>query len=136
MQKETKQALLQQVASALLQEKMDLFEANGWLNQFSYAVLGKMQDIPQGETWVFKKDGRLEKYNDRKIAFVLERVSDEVNEPMTRGDIDYILHVMAKNLTATEALLVPSVDIRVMLKNVLQEQGFDTVCHAYSKKKK
>lgn len=80
---------------------------------------------------VIKKDGRIQEFNIEKIKLTLERVSDEINEPLTQSDIDNLARAIQKAILAAGKEHMHSFEIHRIVVDQLRTAGFDDIARAY-----
>ncbi len=83
--------------------------------------------------FVIKKDGRKQKFNIEKIKLTLEKVSDELNQPLTFSDIHNLgnkIQTSIENLYKEE---IKSEEILKIVIKELQDSGFAYIAKAYNK---
>ena len=78
---------------------------------------------------VIKRDGRVQEYDRTKIALTLAHISDKLEQPMTRGDIDYVLEEVGVRLAGRES--VSYSELRALVTESLSSCGFNAIARAY-----
>lgn len=83
---------------------------------------------------VLKRDGRLQTYRADKIALTLARASDEIGQPLTHGDVDYLTDRVTECVTQLHTDPVSALTVHKAVVSVLQDNGFDAIAKAYDAK--
>ena len=84
---------------------------------------------------VLKRDGRLQAYQADKIALTLARASDEIEQPFTRGDVDYLTSQVTERIEQLSTDPVSALAVHKTVVSVLQDNGFDAIAQAYDAKR-
>jgi len=80
---------------------------------------------------VIKKDGRIQEFDIEKIKLSLERVSDEVNEPFTKSDINNLARAIQETILTMNKEYIGSSEIRSIVVEQLKRAGFTHIAQAY-----
>jgi transcriptional regulator NrdR family protein len=80
---------------------------------------------------VIKKDGRMQDFDIEKIKLTLERVSDDVHEPLTESDIKKLAKIINDVIVNKNKEHVHSFEIRQIVIDQLRDAGFAHIAQAY-----
>lgn len=80
---------------------------------------------------VIKRDGRIQEFDIEKIKLTLERVSDELNEPFTKSDIDNVAREIHKAILGMGKEYIHSFEIHRIVVEQLKNAGFTHIAQAY-----
>jgi transcriptional regulator NrdR family protein len=80
---------------------------------------------------VIKRNGLVQEFDIEKIKLTLERVSDEVNEPFTKSDIDNLTRAIQKAVLARGKEYIHSFEIHTIVVDELKSAGFIHIAQAY-----
>ena len=83
------------------------------------------------ELHVIKKEGLVEKFDEEKLFLSIGNASDEIEEPLTSGDIHTIVSEVIKELKAQNRTIIPSYQIRDIVLNSLNDLAFFDVSKSY-----
>lgn len=84
---------------------------------------------------IIKKDGRIEPFNLDKIKTTLERASDDSQEPFTISDVKLIANTIEKKIFELNLDKVESSQIREIVIEQLDKEGFNDIAVYYSQGK-
>ena len=93
-------------------------------------VLKRLAEQSDG-LYVLKKKGYVEKFDEDKLFLSIGNASDEIEEPLTSGDIHNIVRNVVKILEEKKEKLIPSGDIREAVLNTLNDMAFFEVHKKY-----
>ena len=85
---------------------------------------------------VKKRNGSLQDFNMDKIKLTLERVSDELNRPLTGSDLRVLTEAIEKNILETKKEIIESAEIYKIVIEKLRRLGFTRIAKAYEDFKK
>jgi len=80
---------------------------------------------------VKKRDGNVQPFSMDKIKLTLERVSDELNQPFTGGDLRLITREIEKEINKTEKEIINSSEIKKIVIEALERLSFKQIAKAY-----
>lgn len=80
---------------------------------------------------VIKRNGEIEDFDVEKIKQTIARVSDELKQPLTRGDLDYIGDRVKNTVFKQFQKEISSKDIHYILLEHLRVIGFTDIAKAY-----
>lgn len=80
---------------------------------------------------VIKRDGRLQEFDLKKIIIVLERISDEMDEPLTASDLGNIADSVETRLYELKRENISTNEIEQILTVQLRELNFNKIANAY-----
>ncbi len=81
--------------------------------------------------YVLKNSGTIEKFDDEKLFLSIGSASDEIDEPLTRGDIHNIVNKALHDFNQDETGIIPTKLIRKKVLDALLELGFPDVYKRY-----
>lgn len=85
---------------------------------------------------VLKRNGQLQPFDMDKIALSMERVSDEIRQPLTRGDIKCICELIQTRLSERCQEVVLYTDMHDIAVDALRILGFSNMAKAYDESEK
>ena len=80
---------------------------------------------------VRKRNGSIQDFSMDKIRLTLERVSDELNQPLTGSDLRLLAEGIERKIIATGKEIIDSTEISEIVIEVLKRLGFSQVAKAY-----
>ncbi|WP_426349882.1 ATP cone domain-containing protein [Alloiococcus sp. CFN-8] len=81
---------------------------------------------------VIKRDGRFEDYDISKIKRTICNASDDINKPLTEGDLKNLGDLIDHSIRESFSESVPSNEIRNIIESTLRENGFSAVASSYT----
>lgn len=80
---------------------------------------------------VKKRDSRLQEFNLDKIKRTICNASDDIREPMTEGDLNFISDDIEEKVMKRFKDVVLSIELRKIIIETLNELGFRSVSESY-----
>lgn len=80
---------------------------------------------------VIKRNGTKQDFDENKIRSSVEITSDEIHQPMSSGDLNYVVKTIVKRLKDSGREEIPSRDIHMTVVGELICLGFYNVAKAY-----
>ena len=80
---------------------------------------------------VKKRDGRIQEFNIQKIKLSIERVSDEINKPLTSSDIELVAKAIEGRIRSKGSDIINAVEIHKIVVEELRNIGFTHIAAAY-----
>lgn len=80
---------------------------------------------------VRKRDGRIQDFNLGKIRLTIERVSDEVQMPLTGSDLDMISKSIERDLASRGEDIIDTAEIGKTVVAQLEDFGYKKIAVAY-----
>jgi transcriptional repressor NrdR len=80
---------------------------------------------------VRKRDGRIQDFNLGKIRLTIERVSDEVQMPLTGSDLDMISKSIERDLASRGEDIIDTAQIGKTVVAQLEDFGYKKIAVAY-----
>lgn len=87
------------------------------------------RDLPG--SFVMKRDGRMQQFDDRKLKYSMANASDNAKQPMNEGDLNNVLRMVKKSISDMGQKVILSKDLRILVLETLMKQGFSKVADAY-----
>lgn len=78
---------------------------------------------------VMKRNGEKEAFSEEKLCNAVANASDEIQQPLTKGDIDSVLEDMLRILDCRT--VVTSREIFIVVCGILYARGFEDIAKAY-----
>jgi len=80
---------------------------------------------------VRKSNGSIELFSMDKIKLTLERVSDELNQPLTGSDLSLLTKEIEREVNKTGKKIIDSWEIKKIVIEVLERLSFRKIAKAY-----
>lgn len=106
-------------------------EISQLMEELKLDVLEKYFDTAPG-TYVLKRNGSVEKFDQEKLYVSIGCASDAIDEPLTSSDIHNIAVKALKSLEKGRVNIIPTYLIRREVLNAMSDLGFDDVHDKYS----
>jgi hypothetical protein len=110
--------------------RININEIPELIEKLKVDVLRRLVEHNDG-LYVLKKKGHVEKFDEDKLFLSIGNASDEIEEPLTSGDIHNIVRNVLKILNNSSDKLIPSSDIREAVLNTLSDMAFFEVYKNY-----
>lgn len=105
-------------------------DVSSFMDELKLNVLEKYFDsVP--DTYVLKKNGTVEKFDQEKLYISIGAASDSIDEPLTSSDIHNIVVRALKSLEKGRVNIIPTYLIRRRVLEAMKELGFDDVYNKY-----
>ena len=101
-----------------------------FMEELKLDVLEKYFDAVPG-TYVLKKNGSVENFDQEKLYLSIGAASDTIDEPLTNSDIHNIVIKSLKALEKGRVNIIPAPLIRHEIMNSMKKLGFDDVYDKY-----
>jgi transcriptional regulator NrdR family protein len=80
---------------------------------------------------VLKRSGNLEDFNIEKVKISVGRVSDELSEPLTDSDLNFIAAQVEKGIFEKHQSQVSYRDVHFLVVDILNLVGFSKIAAQY-----
>lgn len=105
-------------------------EVSSLMNNCKVDVLVKLLD-KSSDIYVVKTNGNVQRFDEDKLYTSIANASDEIDKPLTSGDLHSIVKDIVKRVKEKKNNLIYSNDIRKLTLNTLKDLGFQDVYNAY-----
>ena len=80
---------------------------------------------------VRKRNGSVQIFSMDKIKLTLERVSDELNQPLTGSDLELLTREIEKEINRIGKEIIDSSEIKKIVIELLERLSFKQIAKAY-----
>lgn len=80
---------------------------------------------------VRKRNGSVQIFSMDKIKLTLERVSDELNQPLTGSDLELLTREIEKEINKMGKEIIDSSEIKKIVIELLERLSFKQIAKAY-----
>ncbi|NLN41247.1 MAG: ATPase [Clostridiales bacterium] len=80
---------------------------------------------------VRKRNGSVQTFSMDKIRLTLERVSDELNQPLTGSDLELLTREIEKEINRIGKEIIDSSEIKKIVIEILERLSFKQIAKAY-----
>lgn len=80
---------------------------------------------------VYKRTGEIQPFDLQKIKTTIANASDEIGQPMTQGDIDYVSNYIQRLLVTQNEEIIRYCKVHQAVINGLKKCGFPDIAQAY-----
>ncbi len=80
---------------------------------------------------VRKRNGSVQIFSMDKIKLTLERVSDELNQPLTGSDLELLTREIEKEINKIGKEIIDSSEIKKIVIELLERLSFKQIAKAY-----
>lgn len=82
---------------------------------------------------IIKKDGRIEEFKVNKIKNTVSKASDDVEQPLTEGDLTSFCRSIESKLKSMNRDLTSSYEVFGLIIIILKQEGFNKIADGYCK---
>lgn len=82
---------------------------------------------------IIKKDGRIEEFKVNKIKNTVSKASDDVEQPLTEGDLTSFCRSIESKLKSMNRDLTSSYEVFGLIIIILKQEGFSKIADGYCK---
>ncbi|WP_291579674.1 ATP cone domain-containing protein [Clostridium sp. UBA6640] len=82
---------------------------------------------------IIKKDGRIEEFRVNKIKNTVSKASDDVEQPLTEGDLTSLCRSIESKLKSMNRDLTSSYEVFGLIIIILKQEGFNKIADGYCK---
>ena len=91
-----------------------------------------MAMIEGKDEYVVKKSGRLQKYNEEKLARSIKNAADRAGMPLNTSDVSIILKSIANRLFfGDDKRVTKTTEVRDMVIEILKKDGYSKISDVY-----